>query len=284
MGGLKKKNIVITFLLCLLACLVWIPLLLMVTNSFTGVDEIGERFGAVLSGTEGRVKFLFLPRFPTLKPYIELLFDSPGFFVMFWNSCRQVFPTLLGQLLVGVPAAWAFGRYKFPGKKILFTLYIILMIMPFQVTMVSSYLVLKNLNLMDSSWAIILPGMFSTFPVFIMTKCFKAIPQALMEAASMDGAGVLKIFLRVGLPLGRPGIISAIILGFLEYWNAMEAPQAFLKNQALWPLSLYMANITVDNAGVSLIASLITLMPPLLIFLFGQRYLEQGIISSGMKD
>lgn len=283
MGGLKKKNIVITFLLCLLACLVWIPLLLMVTNSFTGVDEIGERFGAVLSGTEGRVKFLFLPRFPTLKPYIELLFDSPGFFVMFWNSCRQVFPTLLGQLLVGVPAAWAFGRYKFPGKKILFTLYIILMIMPFQVTMVSSYLVLKNLNLMDSSWAIILPGMFSTFPVFIMAKCFKAIPQALMEAASMDGAGDLKIFLRVGLPLGRPGIISAMILGFLEYWNAIEQPMTFLKTQSLWPLSLYLPNISAEQVSVAFTSSLVMMAPAVLLFLWGQEYLEKGIAASGLK-
>ena len=97
-------------------------------------------------------------------------------------------------------------------------------------------------------------------------------------------ASPFQIFVRLGIPLGASGILSAVVLGFLEYWNAMEAPQAFLKNQALWPLSLYMANITADNAGVSLIASLITLMPPLLIFLAGQKYLEQGIISSGMKD
>ena len=87
---------------------------------------------------------------------------------------------------------------------------------------------------------------------------------------------------------GKSNIIFYFHIGIkgviLEYWNAIEAPQAFLKNQALWPLSLYMSNITADNAGVSLIASLITLMPPLLIFLSGQKYLEQGIISSGMKD
>lgn len=184
---------------------------------------------------------------------------------------------------MGVPAAWAFGRYKFPGKKILFTLYIILMIMPFQVTMVSSYLVLKNLNLMDSSWAIILPGMFSTFPVFIMTKCFKAIPQALMEAASMDGAGDLKIFLRVGLPLGRPGIISAMILGFLEYWNAIEQPMTFLKTQSLWPLSLYLPNISAEQVSVAFTSSLVMMAPAVLLFLWGQEYLEKGITASGLK-
>ncbi len=102
---------------------------------------------------------------------------------------------------------------------------------------------------------------------------------AVTEAAAVDGASPIQTFLRLGIPLGAPGILSAVVLGFLEYWNAMEAPQAFLKDQTLWPLSLYMANITADNAGVSLIASLITLMPPLLIFMFGQKYLEQGIIS-----
>ena len=157
------------------------------------------------------------------------------------------------------------------------------MLMPFQVTMVSSYLVLNKLGLIDTVWAVILPGAASTLPVFIMTRFFMDIPEAVMEAAAVDGASSFQTFLRFGLPLGAPGILSAVVLGFLEYWNAIEAPQAFLKNQALWPLSLYMSNITADNAGVSLIASLITLMPPLLIFLSGQKYLEQGIISSGMK-
>ena len=132
--------------------------------------------------------------------------------------------------------------------------------------------------------AVILPGAASTLPVFIMTRFFMDVPEAVMEAAAVDGASSFQTFLRFGLPLGAPGILSAVVLGFLEYWNAIEAPQAFLKNQALWPLSLYMSNITADNAGVSLIASLITLIPPLLIFLSGQKYLEQGIISSGMKD
>lgn len=185
---------------------------------------------------------------------------------------------------MGAPAAWAFAKFHFRGKKILYTLYLVLMLMPFQVTMVSSYLVLNKLGLIDTVWAVILPGAASTLPVFIMTRFFMDIPEAVMEAAAVDGASSFQTFLRFGIPLGAPGILSAVVLGFLEYWNAIEAPQAFLKNQVLWPLSLYMSNITEDNAGVSLIASLITRMPHLLIFLFGQKYLEQGIISSGMKN
>ena len=219
-----------------------------------------------------------------MRPFVELFLDTPQFFVMFWNSCIQVFPIVLGQVLIGAPAAWAFARFRFPGRKLLYTLYIVLMLMPFQVTMVSSYLVLDRLGLINTHWAIILPGLASTFPVFIMIRFFTAIPGALTEAAALDGASHWQTFWRIGLPLGAPGILSAVVLGFLEYWNAMEAPLTFLKDQALWPLSLYLPNITADNAGISLVASLMMLLPALLIFFLGQTYLEQGITAAGMKD
>jgi len=160
----------------------------------------------------------------------------------------------------------------------------VLMLMPFQVTMVSSYLVLDSLRLMDTLWAIILPGAASTFPVFIMTRFFAAIPASLTEAAALDGAGPFQVFLRVGLPLGAPGILSAVVLGFFEYWNALEVPLTFLKDKSLWPLSLYLPAISSENLGVSLIASVVMLTPALLIFLFGQKYLEQGITAAGMKE
>ena len=191
---------------------------------------------------------------------------------------------LLGQIIVGMPAAWAFGRYRFRGRRILFLLYMILMVMPFQVTMVSSYLVLSRLSLLDSHLAIILPGIFSTFPVFIMEKFFRSIPAALIEAAEVDGAGPFQVFWNVGVPLGIPGVMSSLILNFLEYWNAIEAPMTFLKTKAKIPLSLYLPEITVDQMGVSFAASVIMMMPAILIFLWGQEYLQQGIIASGLKE
>ena len=271
-------------ILVFIAFFIWIPLWMLLSGTIMGSAELSENLAPVLEGGEGTAVWPVIAQYPTLQAYVELLLDTPQFFAVFWNSCRQVFPVVIGQIFLGAPAAWAFAKFHFRGKKILYTLYIVLMLMPFQVTMVSSYLVLNKLGLIDTVWAVILPGAASTLPVFIMTRFFMDIPEAVMEAAAVDGASSFQTFLRFGLPLGAPGILSAVVLGFLEYWNAIEAPQAFLKNQALWPLSLYMSNITADNAGVSLIASLITLMPPLLIFLSGQKYLEQGIISSGMKD
>lgn len=278
------KKWLIGMVLVLVAFFVWVPLWLLLSGSLMGGAEMAQNLAPVLKNAEGTAVWPLLPMYPTLKPYVELLLDTPQFFAMFWNSCRQVFPVVLGQVLIGAPAAWAFARFRFRGKKALFSLYIVLMLMPFQVTMVSSYLVLDALGLMNTVWAIILPGAVSTFPVFLMVRFFTAIPSALTEAAALDGAGPFQTFLHVGLPLGAPGILSAVVLGFLEYWNALEQPLVFLKDKTLWPLSLYLPTVTADNAGVSLVASVIMLVPALLIFLFGQKYLEAGISAAGMKD
>ncbi len=194
----------------------------------------------VLESGDGFAAWPIFARYPTFQAYAELLFDTPQFFNVFWNSCKQVFPIILGHIVLGAPAAWAFARFDFRGKKVLYTLYIVLMLMPFQVTMVSSYLVLNKLGLIDTAWAIILPGVASTLPVFIMTRFLWTIPGAVTEAAAVDGASPIQTFLRLGLPLGAPGILSAVVLGFLEYWNAMEAPQAFLKDpDTLAAVSVY---------------------------------------------
>lgn len=101
---------------------------------------------------------------------------------------------LAGQLVFGLPSAWGLARYPIPGKRFLYFLYILLMMLPFQVTMLSQYLVLNRLHLMDTTWAVIVPGVFSTFSVFLMYRFFCGIPEELLEAARIDGAGEWKIF------------------------------------------------------------------------------------------
>ena len=285
--GKRSKALSRLFLFCLLsglALLVWWPLWFMVEGALMPLDELNATLGPVLAGGGGTAFWPLLPSWPTLQPLAELLLDTPQFFVMFWNTCKLVFPTVLGQLLVGAPAAWAFSRFRFRGRRLLFTIYIVLMLMPFQVTMVPSYLVANGLGLMDTLWAVILPGIFSTFPVFIMAKGFDAVPDALLEAAALDGAGPLQTFFRIGLPLGVPGILSALVLGFLECWNAIEQPMTFLKTKSLWPLSLYLPEIAAEKLGLAMVSSLLMLAPSVLIFLFGQKYLELGIQSSGLKE
>lgn len=282
LGEIKKA--VITMLLILPAVLVILPIVLLVTGSVMDQYELKEYLSPVFAESIEFISWKLIPDYPSFENYGKLLFMTPQFFVLFWNSVKITAWILMGQLLVGVPAAWAFAVYKVRGKKVLFALYVVLMLLPFQVTMLSSYLVLNRLSLLNTQQAVIFPAVFSTFPVFISYGGFRSIPEQLIEAARVDGAGELTIFLKAGLPLGKSGILSAIVLGFLEYWNMMEQPMAFIEEKALWPLSLYLPEITWGQAGYAFCASVITLIPAVFVFIMGQDYLEQGIIYSGLKE
>lgn len=257
------------------------PLFMLFANSLMGKQELLETFGAVLADSGEYAGMRIFPAYPTLRAYVRLLLDSPEYFTAFWNSMIQTVGVVFGQLLAAVPAAWAFAQFYFPGKRILWLVYMILMILPFQVTMVSGYLVLNAAGLMDTRAAVILPGIFSTLPVFILRKTFAGIPGEILEAARIDGAGDLRIFFGIGIPLGVPGIFSVMILSFLEYWNAIEQPMTYLKTKSLWPLSLYLPQMVGSEAAAAFAASIVTLLPAVLLFFWGQDYLEQGIAASG---
>ena len=271
----KTGLIVLAFVFCY-------PVLFLLTGSFMSQSELAENLGPVLGEATGYAGWSFFPQNPTLKHYIEVLLDSPEYFVMFWNSIKVVLGTLVGQCIIAIPAAWGFAVFKF--KKSIFFLYIILMMMPFQVTMLSNYLVLKQLKLLDTLASLIFPGIFSTFPVFIMFNFFRGIPPAVIEAARIDGARERDIFLKIGIPLGKNGIIASLVLEFLEYWNLIEQPMTFLNDKTKWPLSLFLPAIRGENVGFAFAVSIITLIPAALVFFSGHEYLEQGIASLGVKE
>ena len=277
-----KKAIVITILV-LFGALTAAPLVFLVCGSLMGSGELAEYLAPVLESTKGYARWRLFPLYPTLRNLVELCFDSPEFFQMFWNTMKITVGILAGQLVFGLPSAWGLARYPIPGKRFLYFLYILLMMLPFQVTMLSQYLVLNRLHLMDTTWAVIVPGVFSTFSVFLMYRFFCGIPEELLEAARIDGAGEWALFWKLGLPIGKGGLLSAMVLGFLEYWNLMEQPMAFLKDASLWPLSLYLPQITLSQAGFAFCASVMMLIPAVFVFALGQDHLEQGIIYSGLK-
>ena len=280
----KTKMILIAAMMLLLSLLICFPIWVAITGTFSAQWELEMNLSPVFAGTEGTANWPLLPAAPTLKSLVEVLLDSPGFFAMFWNSVTISFFILAGQLLVDVPAAWALARFPLKGKKSILNLYIVLMLMPFQVLMFPQYLVLNDLNLLDTLGAVILPAVFSTFPVFILHRFFKAVPQEIIEAARLDGAGELQIFCQIGLPIGTPGILSVCILTFLDSWNMIEQPMTFLKTKSLWPLSLFLPEIGMEEMGLGFAAALMMLIPALLLFLGCQEYLEQGIAMSGGKD
>ena len=242
-----KKAIVITILV-LFGALTAAPLVFLVCGSLMGSGELAEYLAPVLESTKG---------------YAGIL---------------------AGQLVFGLPSAWGLARYPIPGKRFFYLLYILLMMLPFQVTMLSQYLVLNRLHLMDTTWAVIVPGVFSTFSVFLMYRFFCGIPEELLEAARIDGAGEWKIFWAIGVPLGSSGIFSALVLQFLECFSMIEQPLVFLQTKKLWPLSLYLPEIKEGQTGFALCCSLVALLPALCVFGMGQQYLELGITAAAVKE
>lgn len=163
-----KKAIVITILV-LFGALTAAPLVFLVCGSLMGSGELAEYLAPVLESTKGYARWRLFPLYPTLRNLVELCFDSPEFFQMFWNTMKITVGILAGQLVFGLPSAWGLARYPIPGKRFLYFLYILLMMLPFQVTMLSQYLVLNRLHLMDTTWAVIVPGCFLPFRYFLCT-------------------------------------------------------------------------------------------------------------------
>ena len=266
--------------LTLLALLVWWPVWYLLMGAIQSPEELALTVGPAISG-KGEAIYTVLPVWPTLWPLVELLLDTPEFWDTFWNTVLLSVPQVLGQLLTGVPAAWALSRLRFRGRRVLTGLYILLMLMPFQVTMTPNFLVLDALELMDTVWAVILPGIFSAFPVFIMLRFFDGIPRELLDSANLDGANHFRVFWHIGLPLGRPGIIAAMVLTFLESWSAVEQPLTFLRDEKWQPLSLRFGQMELSQA---MGAGLVALIPAVLVFRWGQKYLELGIRAGTMEE
>ena len=266
--------------LTLLALLVWWPVWYLLMGALQSPEELELTVGPAISG-QGEAIYTILPTWPTLWPLIGLLLDTPEFWDTFWNTVLLSVPQVLGQLLTAIPAAWALSRLRFRGRTVLTGLYILMMLMPFQVTMTPNFLVLDALGLMDTVWAVILPGIYSAFPVFIMLRFFDGIPRELLDSADLDGADHWETFWYIGLPLGRPGILAAMVLTFLESWSAVEQPLTFLRDEKWLPLSLRIGQMELSQA---MGAGLVALIPAVLVFRWGQKYLELGIRSGTMEE
>jgi multiple sugar transport system permease protein len=259
------------------------PLVFLICGTFTNEVELDQILASVIGDGMGYATWHFIPLYPTVKNVVELLFDTPEYYVLFWNSVKIVGVVIAGQLLFAVPAAWGLARSRSRWAKLIFGLYMFCMILPFQVTMLSQYIVLNGMHMINTHWAIILPLVFSTFPIFIMFSAFEQVPASVVEAARLDGAGGFRIFAHMAVPIARKGILSAAILGFLEYWNIVEQPVVFLRDKSLWPLSVYLPEVSAGGAGRAFAFALFSCIPSLIVFYIGRDVLAEGI-SIGSSD
>ena len=290
-----KKNryfarTVLTVLAAFFALWFLLPTVLTISNSFMTQSEISANYGKVfanVSGSDGKayiadtVNLKFIPDKVTLSQYIAVLIRSPDYLLKFWNSVILVVPIVLLQLVVASVTAYGFTRWRGKVRSFLFFFYVILMLMPTQVTLVPNYLVSDWVGLLNTRWAIILPGAFAPFSVFLLTKSMRRIPASLIEAAKLDGSSEWQIFKDICLPQCRSALYSVAILVFIDYWNMVEQPIILLPNADLQPLSVYLSTINTSEVGLAFAIATIYMVPSLLLFLHGEDYLVEGIAHQG---
>ena len=291
---MKKKRYFGRFALTLLAVFfaLWflMPTVLTISNSFMTQSEISANYGKVfanVSGSDGKayiadtVNLKFIPDKVTFNQYIAVLIRSPDYLLKFWNSVILVIPIVLLQLVIASITAYGFTRWRGKVRSFLFFFYVILMLMPTQVTLVPNYLVSDWIGLLNTRWSIILPGAFAPFSVFLLTKSMRRIPVSLIEAAQLDGSSEGQIFKDICLPQCRSALYSIAILVFIDYWNMVEQPIILLPNADLQPLSVYLSTINSSEVGLAFAIATIYMVPSLLLFLHGEDYLVEGIAHQG---
>lgn len=268
--------------LLILALIMLVPLVLTVSNSFMTEAEI--KFNYSMEETDaGYVNLKWIPDRVSLEQYKALLFERMQFLIMFWNSLLLVVPIVAGQAVVATMAAFGLSQFQFRGRDTLFFLYIITMLMPFQVTLVPNYLAMDWLGLLDSRAAIIVPGIFSAFGVFLIRQFMIGIPRSYVEAAKIDGAGYVTIFVHIIVAMSRPGIAALVILTFVDYWNMVEQPLIFLHDAFKQPLSIYLSRINEGERGLAFAAAVLYMLPMVFVFLYAENDLIEGIQLSGVK-
>ncbi|MCI6486916.1 MAG: carbohydrate ABC transporter permease [Candidatus Limivicinus sp.] len=275
------------FLLCAFFAVAFLlPTVLTITNSFMSESEINANYGMVFSTTTGgyvseKVNLKFIPDKVTLSQYITGLVKSPEYLLKFWNSVILVVPIVIFQVAIASVAAYSFTRWRGKLRSGIFFFYVILMLMPYQVTLVPNYLVSDWLGILNTRWSIIFPGMFAPFSVFLLTKFMRRIPYSLIEAAKVDGAGEWDIFTKICLPQCRSALYSIAILVFIDYWNMVEQPLILLQDAESQPLSVFLSSINAGEIGLAFAMATVYMIPSLLLFLHGEEYLVEGIANSG---
>lgn len=286
----RKIFDILVFGFVLLAALLFLlPTVLTLANSFMTSNEINANYGAMLSNmTENKKTFIstnvnlkFIPDKVTFDQYKAVLIQNSDYLMKFWNSVWLTVPITVFQMAVAILTSYGFSRYPNKFKGMIFFAYIILMIMPYQVTLVPNYLVADKFGLLDTRLSIILPAIFSPFSIFLLTKVMRRIPISYVEAAKLDGAGEFKILTKIYIPLCKGAIVSIAMLVFIDYWNMVEQPIVLMKESTLHPLSVFLSQINEKDIGLAFAIGVVYMIPTVLMFLYGEDYLVEGITYSG---
>ena len=279
----SKKHIGLYLVLIVMAAATLFPILYTVTNSFMGAQEIAEYYEGLSAEVSTGSPLHLIPRRATLSGYTALLLERPHYLMKFWTSLGLCAVIVLGQIVIAVLGGYAFAKFRFPGYNGIFFFLIALMMMPYQVMLVPSYMVMDQLGLVGSYTALILPAVFSAFGVFLMRQVFAAIPDSLLESARIDSAGNWRILWQVVLPNCKSGLFSLLVLCFIDTWNMVEQPLVFLRESYQYPLAVFLLEVNKTDPALGFACGLLSMLPVLVLFLFFDEEMISGIGYSIIK-
>lgn len=281
---MRKRHIFLRSILSLLAILLLLPLVLTLIYSFCSPTEIKEFMGTRNQYGKKLMEIKLSPEMFSLDQYWRVLIQDTSILRYYFNSIMYTMAILLGQAVVIPMLAYALSRFSFRGRDVIAFAVIVLLLLPFQVTMVPTVLTLRSIGLMDTMWAIILPSLASPFYVFLLRQSMVGIPGELFEAAQIDGAGSIRCYFHIALPVSKAIIGAAVALSFADCWNMVEQPLVFLPmREDLHPLSVAFNQLSQESTGIEFAGATLYILPALMFYLFFQKDIMTGIQLSEMK-
>ena len=276
---MKRREAIVatikTIVLALISLAFLLPLIWMVTSSLKSTNE-------VFSGN-----WQWLPTVWRWDNYATVWTDPE---VSMLNAyANTAFITVIStvcQLVIASMAAYAFAKINFKGKGVVFAMFLATMMMPTEVTIVPRFILFKTVGLYNNLWAIILPHFFNATSIFMLRQFYISLPDDLMEAAKIDGAGHARIFSQILMPLTKSSLISLMVLSFISCWNEYMAPLIFLVKKPLYTISQVIRWYMLDDLqryDLNMAAATSAIIPVVILFIFCQKYFVEGIASSGIK-
>lgn len=275
MTSYKKKkvieNIVKYSVLIFCAFIVLIPLFITISSSLKSENTLFD------------FPFRFIPKAPTLSNFSQLIDRFP---LYTYNSVTLTMTIVVIQLITSSTGAYVFSKLEWKGRDVVFGLYLASMMIPSQAVMIPQFLIIRKIGLYDTHAALVLLGSFTAFGTFLVRQFMLSIPKTYNEAARIDGAKEWTIFLSLILPMSKAVLVTQVIFSFRFFWNDFFTPLIYITTDKLKTLPLGMTDFVREQYvywGPQLAAALISIIPVLIVFLFGQKYFIQGVASSGLK-
>lgn len=275
MNTVQQKKLLrhaISYIILAAFCfLILFPLVVIISSSFKTEKEI---FSYPIS---------IIPENITFDNFSALRENFPTYIL---NSFKITISITLIQVLTATTAGYALSKLKWRGRNFIFLLYVSSIMIPFQVYIIPQFIIIKNLHLYDTHLALILVSSFTAFGTFLVRQFFMTIPDSYVEAAKIYGANHFYIYSKIVLPLSKPVLATLTILSFRYWWNDLFTALIYLISKELKTLPLGLADFVSEYDvyyGPQMAASLIAIIPVVVIFIFAQKYIVQGVVGSGIK-